>query len=48
MNSLEQKTVEKKHELLLFLFLTVVAAPAVAVSAIGGYGLFIWVSQMLS
>ncbi|AUM13916.1 hypothetical protein [Ketobacter alkanivorans] len=48
MNSLDQTKVEKKSELMLFLFLTIVAAPAIAISAIAGYGLFIWVSQMLS
>ncbi|HAG95764.1 MAG: nitrate reductase [Pseudomonadales bacterium] len=48
MNSPEPTQADKKQELLLFLFLTVVLAPAIAVAAIGGYGLFIWISQMLS
>lgn len=48
MNVPQPDQVEKKHELLLFLFLTIVLAPTIAVSAIAGYGFFIWISQMLS
>lgn len=48
MNSPQQTQTGKKQELLLFLFLTIVLAPAIAVSAIVGYGFFIWISQMLS
>ena len=39
---------EKKQELLLFLLLTVVLAPVLAVATIGIYGFAIWFSQILT
>jgi nitrate reductase NapE len=48
MHNTDQSHSEKKHELFLFLFLTIILAPAISVAAIGGYGFFIWISQMLS
>lgn len=47
MNSPNHTDTDKKQELFLFLFLTIILAPIVAVTIIGGYGLFIWLSQML-
>ena len=38
----------KKRELLSFLFLTVVLAPVTAVIVVGGYGLIVWVYQMIA
>ena len=37
----------KRQELTLFLFLTVVLAPIMSVAVIGGYGLFVWLSQII-
>ena len=31
----------------MFLFLTVVLAPVLAVAAVGGYGFVVWILQML-
>lgn len=39
---------ERKHELIIFLFLSVFLAPIVSVIGIGGYGLLIWILQLLS
>ena len=36
---------QKKQELSVFLFLTVVLAPVLAVVIVGGYGLLIWLYQ---
>ncbi|WP_407181339.1 periplasmic nitrate reductase, NapE protein [Bradyrhizobium sp. STM 3562] len=36
----------KRMEIFAFLFLTAVLMPAIAVSAVGGYGLAVWVYQM--
>ncbi len=38
---------QKKKEMHAFLFLTVVMAPAMAVAIVGGYGLLIWLYQLL-
>jgi nitrate reductase NapE len=38
---------ERRRELLVFLFLTVVLAPVLAVAIVGGYGFLIWISQMI-
>lgn len=37
----------KKYERNTFLFLIIFLAPALAISFVGGFGLIIWVSQML-
>ena len=42
------KSKQKRNEWAVFLFLAVFLAPILAVSGIGGYGLLIWLSQMLS
>lgn len=39
---------EKKRELKVFLFLTIVLAPVLAVLAVGGYGLLVWIFQMFA
>ncbi|GIX21439.1 MAG: hypothetical protein KatS3mg121_0222 [Gammaproteobacteria bacterium] len=36
---------EAREELLVFLFLTVVLAPLLAVFVVGGYGLLVWLYQ---
>lgn len=36
----------RTRETRMFVFLTVVLAPALAVAIVGAYGLFIWLSQM--
>ena len=38
----------RKAELLAFLFLTVVLAPVVAVTVVGGYGFLIWMLQLIA
>lgn len=38
---------EKQQELRLFLFITVVLFPLLSVILVGGYGLLIWISQMI-
>lgn len=38
---------EKKRELLLFLFLTIVFFPLLAIGLVGGYGFVIWIMQLL-
>lgn len=47
MSDLNLAQPSQKEELTLFLFLTVVLAPIIALSIISGYGLFIWVSQIV-
>jgi periplasmic nitrate reductase NapE len=39
---------EKRREWLLFLFLTVVLAPTVAVAVVGGYGFLVWMYQLIA
>lgn len=38
----------RRQELAVFIFLTVVLAPVLAVAIVGGYGLAIWMYQLLS
>ena len=38
---------EKGIEWTMFVLLTVVLAPALAIAIVGGYGLMIWIHQML-
>ncbi len=38
----------RRAELTAFLFLTVALAPAVSVALVGGYGLIIWMYQLLA
>jgi len=38
---------ERRRERRAFLFLTVVLAPALSVLLVGGYGLLIWVLQII-
>ncbi|MDA1097440.1 MAG: periplasmic nitrate reductase, NapE protein [Proteobacteria bacterium] len=44
----KQRSFGKKEELKGFLFLTVVLAPAVSIALVGGYGLAIWIYQILA
>jgi len=39
---------ERQHELRVFLFLTVVLAPLLAIALVGGYGFLIWIFQMFA
>lgn len=39
---------DKKLELNAFLFLTVVLAPLVSVMLVGGFGLLIWLYQLIA
>ena len=38
----------KTQELRAFFFLTVIAAPILAVAIVGGYGFFIWMYQLFT
>lgn len=38
----------KADEVKAFLFITVVAAPILAVAIVGGYGFFIWMYQLFT
>ena len=38
----------RRLELLVFLFLTVVLAPVLAVAIVGGYGFAVWMYQLVS
>ncbi len=38
----------KAQELKVFLFMTVVLAPILAVATVGGYGFIVWMYQLLS
>lgn len=39
--------VEKRLERRMFMFITIVLFPLLSVMLVGGYGLLIWVSQMI-
>ena len=43
----QQDVPDKRQELTLFLLLTVVLAPVLSIAIIGGYGLFVWISQII-
>ena len=45
---LENGAVRKKRELQMFLFLTIVLAPALAVGLVGAYGFLIWIYQLIA
>jgi nitrate reductase NapE len=38
---------KKRHELGLFLFLTLIFFPLLAVMIVGGFGFIVWMSQLL-
>ena len=42
-----QQVSGRRRELLSFLFLTVVLAPALAVAIVGGWGFLVWIYQMI-
>jgi nitrate reductase NapE len=44
----ETEAAQKKRDLLMFLFLTVVLAPATAVAIVGAYGFAIWMVQLIA
>jgi len=44
----EQQIPTKTQELRAFFFLTVVAAPILAVAIVGGYGFFVWMYQLFT
>ena len=39
---------QKKRDLYMFLFLTVVLAPALSVAIVGAYGFAIWMVQLIA
>jgi nitrate reductase NapE len=43
----DQPEASRSRALLMFLFLTVVLAPMLAVAAVGGYGFIVWILQMI-
>ncbi|HWA48853.1 MAG TPA: periplasmic nitrate reductase, NapE protein [Dongiaceae bacterium] len=44
----EADALRRRRELLVFLFLTVVLAPVLAVAVVGGYGFIIWMYQLFN
>ena len=38
---------DRRRELLTFLFLTVMLAPALAVAIVGGWGFLVWIYQLI-
>jgi nitrate reductase NapE len=42
-----QPSPSRSRELLVFLFLTVVLAPALAVAIVGGWGFLVWIYQVI-
>jgi periplasmic nitrate reductase NapE len=40
--------VEKRRELVVFLFLTLVLAPLIAVLVVAGYGFLVWMYQIIA
>lgn len=38
---------DKKQELKMFLFITIFLFPILSVCLVGGYGLLVWISQMI-
>jgi len=38
---------QRRRELLVFLFLSVVLAPVLAVIIVGGYGFVVWMAQLI-
>lgn len=43
----ESLQVDKRLERRMFMFITIVLFPLLSVMLVGGYGLLIWVSQMI-
>jgi nitrate reductase NapE len=43
----DQPQPSRGRELAMFLFLTVVLAPVLAVAIVGGYGFIVWILQMI-
>lgn len=39
--------VEKRRELAVFLFLTLMLAPLIAILVVAGYGFMVWIYQMI-
>ena len=39
---------QRRLEIFAFLFLTAVVMPAIAVATVGGYGLVVWIYQMIA
>ena len=40
--------IEKRRELTVFLFLTLVVAPLIAVLVVAGYGFIVWMYQLIA
>jgi len=47
MNEQTADDVVKKREFNTFIFLSVILAPLLAIAIVGGYGLMIWMSQLI-
>lgn len=47
MTSNSSTTQQKSHERNTFLFICIVMAPLLSIILVGGYGLIIWISQMI-
>jgi periplasmic nitrate reductase NapE len=47
-NDMRGRSHRRRMEIFAFLFLTAVLMPALAVAAVGSYGLSVWVYQMIA
>jgi nitrate reductase NapE len=47
-NNPNSRVRRRRMEIFAFLFLTVVLMPALAVATVGGYGLAVWIYQMIA
>ena len=47
-NNTSSRMRRRRMEIFAFLFLTAVLMPAIAVATVGGYGLTVWIYQMIA
>lgn len=45
---IDQHTPTKGEEVRAFLFITIIAAPILAIVIVGGYGFFVWMYQLFT
>ena len=45
---IDHHTPTKAEEIRAFLFITIVAAPVLAIAIVGGYGFFVWMYQLFT
>jgi nitrate reductase NapE len=45
---IDVSSARRRREIFAFLFLTAILMPALAVATVGGYGLTVWIYQMIA